>query len=94
MDISWCQCNPRYIQSIMDGLAENKTLTEVDMRNMPITGTQSEEIVEKIYTFIRKNKSLLHLDLSYMGMSPSEVLRLAEACSKCRTLLSLHLTGN
>ena len=29
-----------------------------------------------------------------MGLGENEVLKIAEACSKCRTLLSVHLTGN
>ena len=44
--------------------------------------------------FITKNKSLLHLDLSYMSLSKDEVLEICTACSKARTLLSIHLTGN
>jgi hypothetical protein len=29
-----------------------------------------------------------------MGLGEKEVITVAEACSKCRTLLSVHLTGN
>jgi hypothetical protein len=29
-----------------------------------------------------------------MGLGEEEVVKIAEACSKCRTLLSVHLTGN
>jgi hypothetical protein len=29
-----------------------------------------------------------------MGLGENEVIKIATACSKCRTLLSVHLTGN
>ena len=29
-----------------------------------------------------------------MGLGEAEVIKIAEACSKCRTLVSVHLTGN
>jgi hypothetical protein len=47
-----------------------------------------------IASLITYNKSLLHLDLSYMSLSKDEVLEICTACSKARTLLSIHLTGN
>lgn len=51
-------------------------------------------IVNALHEFIRRNRSLLHLDLSFMSLKKDEVLWIGQACSKSRTLLSIHLTGN
>lgn len=34
------------------------------------------------------------MNLSYMHLGEEEILHIAKACVTCRTLLSIHLTGN
>jgi len=43
---------------------------------------------------IRKNRSLVHLDISYCGLRKDEVFEIVKACKKSRSLLAVHLTGN
>ena len=77
----------------MKCIEQNKSLKEVSFQSISYGGGSSE-MTDSIYKFIRKNICLLHLDISYMGLSPDELAKIAKACSKCRTLLSIHMTGN
>ena len=79
---------------LMKGMENNKNLKHVSFQGISYGTSGSSEIAESLYKFIRNNKSLLHLDVSYLGLWPKELERVAKACSKCRTLLSIHLTGN
>jgi len=78
----------------MKNIEQNKNLNQVSFQGISYGTSGSQEITESIYKFIRNNKSLLHLDISYLGLSPEELYIVAKACSKCRTLLAIHLTGN
>lgn len=57
-------------------------------------GSKTNEIVESLCNMIRKNRSLVHLDISYCGLRKDEVFEIVKACKKSRSLLAVHLTGN
>ena len=79
---------------LLESLVENQKLQNVNLSNISCVGGYSMDIAEMLYTFIRKSKNLLHIDLSNMGLGIEELTRIAEACSKSRTLVAIHLTGN
>lgn len=58
---------------LMEQLKDNKHLREVSFTNIASTKSQGRLIVACLTSFIRKNKSLLHLDLSYMYLGADEV---------------------
>ena len=67
---------------------------KLGLKDGQIAPLQVSAVVSALHDFIRKNRSLLHLDLSFMSLRRDEVLWIGQACSKSRTLLSFHLTGN
>jgi len=67
-------------------------------------GAHTNEIVESLCNFIKRNRNLLHLDISYCGLKKDEVFEVVKSCKKSRSLLgkvhhfiqilAIHLTGN
>ena len=100
LDIGWnTMAQPTDFLCLMEQLQDNKHLREASFTNIASTKLQGGKdgdltIADCLTTFIRRNRSLLHLDLSYMYLGADEVLQIAEACASSRTLLSVHLTGN
>ena len=94
LDLSWSSFNSNEFADFVHHLEQNKTLSEVNFSHISCTSLESDKITESVYRFIRRNKSLLHLDISYMPLNSEEILKICEACSKCRTLLSIHLTNS
>ena len=45
-------------------------------------------------TFIKKNPSLLHLDLSHAGLQSLMIEKLVQAASESQSLMAMHLCGN
>jgi len=52
------------------------------------------EAVAHLCHFMKQNRRLIHLDLSYMGMDEETLLLFGRTLRRCRGLLSLHLSGN
>jgi len=50
--------------------------------------------VKNLIQFIKQNKKLVHLDLSFMGMDEETLLMFGVALRRAKSLLSLHLSGN
>ena len=71
----------------MTARAVEEGLLDENGAEIPATSTS-------IASFITNNHSLLHLDLSYMALSQEDLIEICTACSKARTLLAIHLTGN
>lgn len=78
----------------MEELKTNKTLQQLSLKNLTCTKQHSEEVAQSLHDFIGGNRSLQHIDISYMYFGADEVLHILRACTKSRSLLSIHLTGN
>lgn len=50
-------------------------------------GSYTNEIVESLCNFIKRNRNLLHLDISYCGLKHDEVFDVVKSCKKSRSLL-------
>lgn len=57
-------------------------------------GKQQVEIVANICTMIKRNKSLLHLDLSHTHLTEYMLWNIGKALSRARSVISVHLSGN
>ena len=69
-------------------------------------GNHTNDIVESLCNFIKRNRKLQHLDISYCGLKKDEVLEVVKSCKKSRSLLckadlyvfnlylAIHLSGN
>ena len=94
LNLAWNTINSKDLLVLARKLRTNKVLSQVNLKNIAVSKSCSHEIAEHLHVFIRKNSCLLHLDISYMYMNSEEVLHIMLACSKSRTLLSIHLSGN
>ena len=53
-----------------------------------------EKFAVCVENLIKGNKSLLHLDMSNMGLSEMVLIRIVKALRTSESLLGLHLSGN
>ena len=54
---------------------------------------KGDEVGDCLFTFVRRNTSLMHLDLTYLPVGLGPILKVCEACTKSRSLASIHLTN-
>ena len=52
------------------------------------------EAVSDLCRFMKQNKKLLHVDLSYMAMDAEALAMFGRTLRRSRSLVGLHLTGN
>jgi hypothetical protein len=52
--------------------------------------SRTEDIVQSLCNFIKINRKLQHLDISYCGLRKDEVFEIVKACKKSRSLLGTH----
>ena len=55
---------------------------------------EDKTMVENLSKFIKYNKNLLHLDLSYTGLDELTLMTIGSTLRRAKSLLSIHLTGN
>lgn len=49
-------------------------------------GQKTNDIIESLGNMIRKNRSLMHLDISYCGLRKDEVFEIIKSVKKSRSL--------
>lgn len=54
----------------------------------------AQHAIDQLCKFIKRNKSLLHLDLSHTGLSEKQLWHFGAALRRSKSLRALHLTGN
>jgi len=92
------------LKQILIILSKNRRLEYVNLAWLPV-GSQGEltisslkeEIMNNLYTFIIRNKQLIHLDLSYSRITNMNLMfyqGIIAAMKKSKSLLCVHLTGN
>jgi len=52
--------------------------------------SRTEDIVQSLCNFIKINRKLQHLDISYCGLRKDEVFEIVKACKKSRSLLGKY----
>ena len=50
--------------------------------------------MEKLCMFLKRNKSLQHVDLSYTGLTEQQLWHLGPALRRAKSIRSVHLNGN
>jgi hypothetical protein len=50
--------------------------------------------MDNLLRFIKYNKHLIHLDLSYTRLDEMMILALGTALRRAKSLVAVHLTGN
>ena len=54
----------------------------------------SEDFVENMCEFLKKNEALCHLDVSGMNFTNEQIIQLAQNASQCEGLVAIHLSDN
>lgn len=65
----------------------NKSLRFLNLSFNSFVGPHTNDIVESLCNFIKRNRSLQHLDISYCGLRRDEVFEVVKACKRSRSLL-------
>ena len=55
---------------------------------------ETTNMIEMLCTFLKRNKNLIHVDLSYTGLLEDHLKQLSAALRRAKCLLAIHLTGN
>lgn len=88
----------RNLREFLIELGSNRRLTSVCLSNINIVEGQhledSDDVVEEICTFIRRNRKLLHMDLSKTGLFPQHLIAIAKQLNRAKGIQALHLAGN
>ena len=99
LDVSWNSLVPKAMKKLLEKIAENRKLENINLSFNQIADhktTEKEELKLAVYTTtaIKRNKKLMHLDLSCTGLSPLIVKEIGNAMRRARSLLSIHLSDN
>lgn len=68
-------------------------LLEKDNARSP-HASQHSAIVQSICTMVKRNKALIHLDLSQTNLTEFMLWHIGKALTRARSIISLHLSGN
>ena len=101
LNLSGCEILSIYVNKILEIISRNKCLEYVDLSWLPI-GTQGEmiasnlreEILANLLKFMRRDKQLLHLDLSYSRLTDLEFDAIIGGVIKSSSIMSIHADGN
>ena len=54
----------------------------------------NEDLVDDIRTFIKKNKQLIHFDLTSTNLTEYMIWKIGSALSKAKSVVSIHFSNN
>ncbi len=66
-----------------------KNISYLNLSFNSFVGSHTNEIVESLSNFIKRNRKLQHLDISYCGLKNDEVFEVVKPCKKSRSLLGM-----
>ena len=58
------------------------------------TEAQNKKVIKHLSTLIKRNKSLIHLDLSQTQLTEYMLWKIGVCLSRAKSLASIHLSGN
>ena len=101
LNLGGCEILSIHVNKILAVISKNRKLEYLDLSWLPL-GTQGEmgasslrqEILGNILKFIRRDKQLLHLDLSYSRLTDLEFDAIIGVTIRSPSLMSLHADGN
>eukprot|EP00347_Sterkiella_histriomuscorum_P021600 403333417 len=94
LDLAWNEVTSLNMWELIQNLEFCKHISFLNLSFNSFAGQRTADIVQSLSNFIRRNRNLQHLDISYCGLRKDEVLDVVKACKKSRSLLAVHLSGN
>ena len=89
LDISWNRFAAGQVKELFRALAQNGQLESV---NLAMTAVSPKQNLSALQCFLRKNRRLLHADLSGMVHTVEQVRRIIKSIKKAEALLALHIS--
>jgi len=94
LDIAWNQVTAMNMWELVQNIEFCRNLSYLNLSFNSFVGKHCADIVGSLCSFIRRNKKLMHLDISYCGLKNDNILEISKAVRKSRSLLAIHLSGN
>lgn len=85
----WNRVSKKSVDMIFKDLSDNNSMKVLDL-----SWNDLSKSAQAISEFFLKNKSIIHLDLSYSGLDRLSTRILAESLKSNKTILGLHYEGN
>ena len=79
---------------MFDVFDDEKDQTDVWSAELEKMSRNERMATEDLCKFIRKNRELIHVDLSYAGLSEVQLWYFGRVMRRAKSVRSLHLTGN
>jgi NLR family CARD domain-containing protein 3 len=94
--LSWNEIRGEGIATISHGLMSNTSLKVIDLSFNPIGSMHTQRVkgIVELSNAFKINKSIVHIDLSYIGLNHEDCDLLNEGLKKNRTILGIHMLGN
>lgn len=99
LDISWNSLMPKQVKVLLEKIGSNRRLQHLNLSYNLIVDDKSKKKAQKalaghLTTAIKRNKNLLHLDLTCTGLTPLVIMEIGLSLKRAGSLLSLHLSEN
>ena len=90
---------PSQMASLMECVKQNKRLCALNISyNNMIAHDSGKDIIDivkdNLFTLLRENKKLIHLDLTATNLSEAAIRHILPAIRKSKSLQGIHLSGN
>ena len=93
------------MEILLEAIRENKRLIQLNIsfnnmiesfsgNNMKRVLETEHKVKEQLYSFLRGNKKLIHLDLTATNLSEDVILHILPAIKRSKSLHGIHLSGN
>jgi Ran GTPase-activating protein (RanGAP) involved in mRNA processing and transport len=94
--LSWNDIKGEGITKIAKGLAINTSVKVIDFSFNPIGSMHHQRVkgLVELSNAFKLNTSILHMDLSFIGLNHEDCDILNEGLKKNRTILGIHMLGN
>ena len=94
LDLSWNEVTSLNMWELIQNIEFCRHISYLNLSFNSFAGSRTADIVQSLSNFIRRNRNLQHLDISYCGLRKDEVYDVVKACKKSRSLMAVHLSGN
>ena len=94
--LSWNEIKGEGIAAISKGLINNHTIKVVDLSFNPFGSMHTQKVrgVVALSEAFAINSSIVHIDLSYVGLDHEDCDILNEGLKKNHSILGIHMLGN
>ena len=93
------------MELLMNYLKENKKLISLNIchnnliegfsgNNQKQVAESEQNVCDYLYTFLRTDRKLIHLDLTSTNLSENAIIHILPAIRRAKSLQGIHLSGN